>query len=191
MPFDFHPLEIPEVILIEAHPFGDARGFFMETYKRSEFAANGIPGPFVQANRSHSVQGVLRGLHYQKHPRAQDKLVMVSHGCIFDVAVDIRLGSPTYGRWVGEELSAGSGRMLYVPVGFAHGFCVLSDEADVTYLVTNEFARDLDRGILWNDPEIGIEWPVARPILSARDAGLPPLREADNNFRFEKEDKSK
>ncbi len=185
MPFDFQPLEIPEVILIEAHAFGDERGFFMETYKRSKFAANGIAEPFVQANRSHSVRGVLRGLHYQKHPKAQGKLVMVSHGRIFDVAVDIRLGSPTYGRWVGRELTASNGRLLYVPVGFAQGFCVLSDEADVIYLTTDEFARDLDRGIIWNDPEIGIEWPIAAPILSPKDARLPCLREADNNFRFE------
>ncbi len=190
MPFDFHPLEIPEVILIQAHSFQDERGFFMETYKQSAFAAHGIPGPFVQANLSHSVRGVLRGLHYQKHPRAQGKLVMAIHGCIFDVAVDIRPGSPTYGRWVGRELSADNGRMLYVPVGFAHGFCVLSEEADVVYLTTDEFAHDLDRGILWNDPEIGIEWPIARPILSPKDARLPCLREADNNFKFGKEEAS-
>ncbi len=184
MPFQIRRLEIPDVLLIEAEVHRDERGFFMETYKRSEFAAWGLPDLFVQANHSRSRRGVLRGLHYQKEPRSQGKLVMALHGCVFDVAVDIRRGSPTYGRWVGEELSADNGRMLYVPVGFAHGFCVLSDEADVLYLVTEEYARDLDRGVLWNDPEIGIAWPIAGPILSPKDARLPCLREADNNFHF-------
>lgn len=187
MSFHIRHLEIPDVVLIEAELHRDERGFFMETYKRSEFAANGLPNLFVQANHSRSVRGVLRGLHYQRNPRPQGKLVMALHGRIFDVAVDIRHGSPTYGRWVGEELSADNGRMLYVPVGFAHGFCVLSEEADVLYLVTDEYARDLDRGILWNDPEIGIAWPIAEPILSPKDARLPRLREADNDFQFGKE----
>ncbi len=182
MPFRFQRLTIPEVVLIEAQRFEDARGFFMETYKQSAFAEQGIVGPFVQSNRSHSVRGVLRGLHYQKHPQAQGKLVMVLGGEVFDVAVDIRRGSPTYGQWVGETLSAENGRMLWIPVGFAHGFCVLSERADVIYLVTAEYASDLDRGIRWDDPEIGIRWPVAEPILSAKDAALPLLRDADNNF---------
>jgi len=185
MPFEFHRLDLPEVILVQATRFGDARGFFMETYKASAFAAGGIPGPFVQDNLSRSTRGVLRGLHYQKHPHAQGKLVSVIRGTILDVAVDIRQGSPTYGQWRSCELSGGTGTMLYVPVGFAHGFCVLSDEADVLYKVTAEFDPELDRGILWNDPDIGVEWPVADPILSPKDAGLPPLRLADNNFKFE------
>ena len=185
MPFEFEKLAIPEVVLIKAQRFGDKRGFFMETFKASEFAACGIPATFVQDNLSHSVRGVLRGLHYQKQPKAQGKLVTVLRGRIFDVAVDIRQGSPSFGRWLGMELSADSGRMLYVPLGFAHGFCALSEEADVLYKVTVEYARDLDRGILWNDPDIGIRWPIAEPILSPKDAQLPRLREADNSFEIE------
>jgi dTDP-4-dehydrorhamnose 3,5-epimerase len=182
MPFQFQRLAIPDVLLVEAQTFDDNRGFFMETYKRSDFAAHGIADAFVQCNRSHSVRGVLRGLHYQIHPRAQAKLVSVLQGEIFDVAVDIRHGSPTYGRWVGERLSGQNGRMLYVPVGFAHGFCALSDRADVLYMVTDEYAPECDRGLLWNDPDIGIDWPITTPILSAKDAQLPTLRQADNNF---------
>jgi dTDP-4-dehydrorhamnose 3,5-epimerase len=182
MPFQFQRLAIPDVLLVEAQTFDDNRGFFMETYKHSDFAAHGIADAFVQCNRSHSVRGVLRGLHYQIHPRAQAKLVSVLQGEIFDVAVDIRHGSPTYGRWVGERLSGQNGRMLYVPVGFAHGFCALSDRADVLYMVTDEYAPECDRGLLWNDPDIGIDWPITNPILSAKDAQLPTLRQADNNF---------
>jgi len=184
MPFRFHRLAIPEVILVEAQRFRDSRGFFMETYRASQFAENGIGVRFVQDNYSHSVEGVLRGLHYQKNPKAQGKLVMVITGKVFDVAVDIRRGSPTYGRWVGEILSDENGRMLYIPPGFAHGFCVLSHKADLTYKVTEEFAPDLDRGILWNDPDIGIEWPVQEPALSLKDLRLPRLRDADVNFEY-------
>jgi dTDP-4-dehydrorhamnose 3,5-epimerase len=182
MPFQFHHLAIPEVLLIEARSFKDDRGFFLETYKLSEFAAHGVPGPFVQDNWSHSRRGTLRGLHYQKQPKAQGKLVLAVSGEIWDVAVDIRKGSPTYARWLSVTLVAGDGRALYLPPGFAHGFCVLSETADVTYKVTEEYAPHLDRGILWNDPEIGIDWPVAAPLLSAKDAALPLLRDADNDF---------
>jgi dTDP-4-dehydrorhamnose 3,5-epimerase len=182
MSFKFQNLEIPEIVLVEAASYADDRGFFAETYKMSSFSAHGISPAFVQDNLSHSVRGVLRGLHYQKRPKAQGKLVMVLRGQIFDAAVDIRRGSPTYGRWVGVMLSADDFRMLYVPVGFAHGFCVLSEEADVLYKVTEEYTPDLDRGIVWNDPAIGIQWPVAEPILSRKDAQLPLLRDADNNF---------
>lgn len=185
MPFEFRRLAIPEIISIEPQSFADDRGFFLETYQRSAFTAVGISEDFVQDNLSHSFKGVIRGLHYQKHPRAQGKLVMVIKGEIFDVAVDIRLGSHTYGQWVGKTLGAGDSSMLYIPMGFAHGFCVLSPEADVLYKVTAEYAPELDRGIIWNDPDIGIQWPVAEPILSAKDARLPPLREADHNFRLE------
>ncbi len=185
MSFRFQRLEIPEIVLIEAQRFGDDRGFFMETFKASEFAAHGIPSTFVQDNLSHSRRGVLRGLHYQNQPKAQGKLVMVLHGHIFDVAVDIRRGSPTYGQWLGLELSADSRRMVYIPMGFAHGFCVLSEKADVLYKVTEEYAPELDQGILWNDPAIGIQWPIMTPILSAKDAQLPLLREADNRFVIE------
>ncbi len=185
MTFQFQRLQIPEVVLIKSRIIQDDRGFFRETYKRSEFAANGISAAFVQDNCSHSARGVLRGLHYQKSPQAQGKLMIVSKGQIFDVAVDIRKGAPTYGHWVGEVLSVENGFMLYIPPGFAHGFCVLSAEADVTYKVTAEYAPELDRGIVWNDPEIGIQWPIPSPILSVKDAQLPLLREADNNFAFE------
>ena len=184
MPFQFERLEIPDVILVTARKFADDRGFFLESYKQSEFADNGIPWSFVQDNRSHSAGRVLRGLHYQMHPRAQGKLVMALTGEIYDVAVDIRTGSPTYGRWVGTILSAERFNMLYIPVGFAHGFCVLSERADVLYKVTDEYAADLDRGIRWDDPQIGIDWPVAEPILSVKDAQLPLLGGAENNFRF-------
>lgn len=185
MPFRFTQLVIPGLIRVEPQRFEDERGFFMEAYKRSDFSANGIPGPFVQDNYSHSVRGVLRGLHYQKRPKAQGKLVMVIRGKVFDVAVDIRRGSRTYGEWVGEELSSENRRMLYVPEGFAHGFCVLSEEADVVYKVTDEYAPALDRGILWNDPEIGIDWPTTEPSVSAKDARLPLLRDADHDFVME------
>jgi dTDP-4-dehydrorhamnose 3,5-epimerase len=184
MPFEFRKLEIPDVVLIEARSFADHRGFFLETYKQSEFAANGILDSFVQSNRSHSARGVLRGLHYQIHPQAQGKLVMALTGEIFDVAVDIRQGSPTYGQWVGRTLTADNLRMLFVPAGFAHGFCVLSEQADVLYQVTAEYSAELECGILWNDSEIAIDWPIADPILSVKDAQLPRLREAKNNFRF-------
>jgi dTDP-4-dehydrorhamnose 3,5-epimerase len=185
MPFRFRRLSIPDLILVEVDQFGDHRGFFMETYKRSAFVAHGIAAQFVQDNYSRSAQGVLRGLHYQKHPQAQGKLVMVLQGEIFDVAVDIRQGSPTYGQWEGLTLSAQQAHMLYIPPGFAHGFCVLSEMADFTYKVTGEYSPDLDRGIIWNDPAIGIEWPLREPRLSAKDAGLPSLAEADNNFVYQ------
>jgi len=176
MPFRFHRLEIPDVILVEPLALGDDRGFFAELYKLSEFSAHGISQVFVQDNLSHSARGTLRGLHYQEHPQAQGKLVMALKGRIFDVAVDIRADSPTCGRWVGEDLSAENHRLLYVPPGFAHGFCVLSDGADVFYKVTEEYTPELERGIIWNDPDIDIQWPITDPILSARDAQLPPFR---------------
>lgn len=183
--FRFTKLVIPDVVLVEPAVFRDHRGFFMETYKRSEFKANGIPDQFVQDNYSHSVRGVLRGLHYQKNPQAQAKVVMVLKGEIFDVAVDIRKDSPTFGKWVSAVLSAQNCHMIYVPGGFAHGFCVLSEEADVLYKATEEYAPELDRGIIWNDPDIGIRWPTAEPILSAKDAQLPPLKDTDNDFVYE------
>jgi dTDP-4-dehydrorhamnose 3,5-epimerase len=184
MPFQFHRLEIPDIILIEARHFADDRGLFLETYKRSEFEANGIPDTFVQDNHSRSAHGVLRGLHYQIHPAAQGKLVRVLRGEVFDVAVDIRQGSPTFGQWVGMRLSGDQFKMLYIPMGFAHGFCVLSEQADFCYKVTAEYARTQERGIVWNDPEIGIEWPISRPVLSPKDAELPLLKHADMNFVY-------
>lgn len=184
MPFTFRSLDIPEVVLIEARAFGDDRGYFVETYKRSDFVANGVAEHFVQDNCSHSTYGVLRGLHFQKDPAAQGKLVSVVRGRIFDVAVDLRRGSPWFGRWVAEELSADNHRLLYVPPGFAHGFCALSEEADVVYKVTAEYAPAEDRGVCWHDPTIGVRWPVERPSLSPKDAVLPTLDAADINFSY-------
>jgi dTDP-4-dehydrorhamnose 3,5-epimerase len=184
MPFTFTRLQIHEVILIEPRVHGDERGFFVETYKHSAFAAAGIPEVFVQYNHSHSAYGVLRGLHYQLHPMVQGKLLSVAAGEIFDVAVDIRRGSPTYGQWVGATLSAANHHLLYVPPGFAHGFCVVSDVADLLYQVTAEYSKALERSLLWNDPDIGIAWPVAEPLLSSRDVAAPCLRDAENNFAF-------
>ncbi|MBI5653200.1 MAG: dTDP-4-dehydrorhamnose 3,5-epimerase [Chloroflexi bacterium] len=184
MSFWFQRLQIPEIILIEPTCLRDARGFFRETFKQSEFAANGIALSFVQSNHSRSARSVVRGLHYQMHPHAQGKLLTAIHGEIFDVAVDIRKGSPTFGKWVGIVLSDANCRMLYVPPGFAHGFAVLSDEADLMYQTTAEYAADLERGIAWNDPRLAIDWRVAQPILSPRDAQLPLLRDAENNFEY-------
>jgi dTDP-4-dehydrorhamnose 3,5-epimerase len=184
MAFRFTQLAIPDVIQIEGEVFADERGFFAELYRGSTFKQHGIASDFVQDNHSRSRRWVLRGLHYQKQPRAQAKLVAVLRGEIYDVAVDIRRGSPNYGRWVGAVLSEENRRALYIPEGFAHGFCVLSDEADVVYKVTREYAPELDRGIVWNDPELGIEWPVSDPVLSEKDAALPRLTDGDNNFVY-------
>ncbi len=182
MPFTFTKTSIPDVILVEPKAFPDDRGFFMESFKESEFVNNGIDTKFVQDNYSHSSKGTLRGLHYQKDPKAQAKLVMAIKGEIFDVAVDIRKNSPTFGKWVGEILSEKNHRLLYVPEGFAHGFCVLSDEADVTYKVNNEYSPENDRGIIWSDPEVGIDWPIDNPIISEKDGKQPLLKNADNEF---------
>lgn len=185
MPFSFKRLEIPDVVLIEPKVFRDDRGFFMESYKRSEFVDFGIDEMFVQDNHSRSRRGVLRGLHYQNPPRAQAKLVRVIDGEIFDVAVDIRKGSPTYGRWVGVYLSDENMRMLYIPVGFAHGFLALSDVAEVLYKTSDEYSPEHEAGIVWNDPEVGIDWPVEEPVLSPRDCRWPGLRGAVNAFVYE------
>lgn len=184
MPFRFANLELPGLVLVEAESFTDPRGLFMETYRQSAFEAAGVREVFVQDNHSHSVRGVLRGLHYQKPPKAQGKLVRVVCGEIFDVAVDIRPNSPTYKRWTAVVLSGDNNRMLYVPEGFAHGFCVLSDTADVVYKTTAEFAPELEGGIRWNDPQLAIRWPIADPILSGRDAALPPLPEPGRRSVF-------
>ncbi|MDE1843650.1 MAG: dTDP-4-dehydrorhamnose 3,5-epimerase [Thaumarchaeota archaeon] len=184
MPFKFKRLDIPDVILVDAQSFADERGFFMESYKESIFTVNGVKARFVQDNYSHSIKGVLRGLHYQKDPKAQAKLVMAITGEIFDVAVDIRKGSPTYGKWVGEVLSDTNHRMLYVPEGFAHGFCVTSDKADVLYKVSSEYSPDHEKGILWNDPDLSIKWPTSNPIMTKKDLELPNLKNADNNFVY-------
>lgn len=178
-------LEIPDLVVLELENFPDARGLFTEMYKRSDFAGAGISENFVQDNYSHSVRNVLRGLHYQKAPKAQAKLVTVLGGEIFDVAVDIRRGSPSYGRWTSEVLSSNKPEMLYVPAGFAHGFCVLSGAADVLYKVSAEYAPELSRGIIWNDAEVAIRWPLGAPIISPQDAALPRLSDADSDFIYE------
>lgn len=187
MAFTFQRLKIPEVVLIEPQQRGDQRGVFLESYKQSEFIANGISGRFVQDNYCHSIRGTLRGLHYQREPNAQAKLVMALRGEVFDVAVDLRKGSPTFGQWVGTTLSSDTFRMLYIPEGFAHGFCVISEKADVVYKMSTEYSPDQERGVIWNDPAIGITWPVTQPILSAKDMTLPLLAEADINFHYERE----
>jgi len=184
MPFSFKKLEIPEVLLIQARYFPDDRGFFLENFKESVFYENGIKTKFVQDNLSHSIRDVLRGLHYQKNPKAQAKLVSAVSGEIFDVAVDIRKGSPTFGKWVGEILSDKNHRLLYVPEGFAHGFCVLSEVADVLYKVNQEYSPENEKGILWNDNEIKINWPINNPILVQKDLELTLLKDADNNFDY-------
>jgi len=185
MPFEFKRLGIPEVILITPRVFNDERGFFKELYKVSDFSSFGIRKIFIQDNLSFSKYGVLRGLHYQIEPKAQGKLVSCLKGIVFDVAVDIRRGSPTYGKWVGIELSAKNHQMLYIPPGFAHGFVVLSDEALVLYKCTQEYAPEAEAGIIWNDPAISIRWPIQNPLLSPRDKKWPTLNEANNNFVYQ------
>ncbi len=177
------PTTLPEILVIEPTVFEDARGFFMESYNRRRFAEHGITSDFVQDNHSRSARGTIRGMHYQLLP-GQAKLVRVIVGEILDVVVDIRRGSPTYGKWVACPLSATNRHMLYVPVGFAHGFCVTSDVAEVEYKVDTHYAPALERGIRYNDPEIGIDWPIENPILSERDQGLPLLAEAECNFVY-------
>ena len=209
MNFTFTPLDLPGVVRIDAQAFEDDRGLFMERYKQSSFAENGIADVFCQDNLSRSERGVLRGLHYQLPPFDQAKLVSVVDGAIWDVAVDIRRGSSTFGRWVAQELSARNRRSLYVPAGFAHGFLVTSDHAVVTYKTSREYARSYERGIRWDDAELAIDWPLdavgpaapdatrgthasaaARglkataaaeraPRLSEKDAALPTLADAD------------
>jgi len=163
---------IPEVKIIKPRVFGDDRGFFMETWHLQKFEAFGIPCQFVQDNYSRSVKGTLRGLHYQiQHP--QGKLVRVTRGCVFDVAVDLRKNSPTFGRWVGVELSEENRLALWVPEGFAHGFYVMSESADFSYKCTDYYSPAFERSLLWNDATVGIEWPIplgSEPTLSAKDA---------------------
>ena len=172
------------MILVQTTSFQDSRGFFIESFKKSVFTENGINTKFVQDNFSHSKNGVLRGLHYQKHPKAQAKLVTVLRGKIFDVAVDIRKNSPTFGKWVGETLSDKNHKLLYIPEGFAHGFCVLSNDADVFYKVNQEYSPEHERGIIWNDPYINIKCPINNAILNKKDSKLPLLKNAENDFVY-------
>jgi dTDP-4-dehydrorhamnose 3,5-epimerase len=173
------PTDLPGVLLLDSRVFRDGRGFFVETFSAAAIGGTGIPAAFAQDNHSRSVHGVLRGLHYQL-ARPQGKLVHVARGRIFDVAVDIRRGSPTFARWVGMELSDENLLSLWMPPGFAHGFCVLSDVADVIYKCTTLYDAADDHGIAWDDREIGIEWPIESPLVSEKDSARPTLSAAGN-----------
>ncbi len=177
----FIPTEIPEVIVIEPDVFGDTRGFFLESYHEQKYREAGIPGPFVQDNISRSEKGVLRGLHAQLI-KPQGKLVSVLRGSVFDVAVDIRRGSPTFGKWVGVELTGENHRQLWIPPGFVHGFSTLSESADFAYKCTDFYHPEGEIGVLWNDPAIGIDWRIADPKLSEKDALYPTLSEVEDRL---------
>lgn len=172
------------VVIIEVKVFGDDRGFFMESYNSEKFREQGIMNTFIQDNHSLSVEaGVLRGLHYQLNPKAQTKLVRVVSGAIYDVVLDIRSDSPTFGKWAGFILSSENKRQLLVPKGFAHGFCTLVPNTEVLYKVDELYSPEYDRGIAWNDPALGIDWPTTKPILSEKDQNQPYFENAETNFR--------
>jgi len=186
--FEVMETPIKELILIKPAVYRDERGFFMESYNEKEFRAIGLDMKFVQDNHSRSKKGVLRGLHFQ-NPHAQGKLVRVIRGKVFDVAVDLRPDSPTFGKWYGVELSEENNLMMYIPEGFAHGFLVLSDVADFVYKVTDYYCKECDGGIIWNDPEIAIKWPlkeygIENPILSEKDSKLPLLSEIKDKLEW-------
>ena len=183
MPFVFKKLEIQDVILVKTKVFEDERGFFMETYKKEEFEKVGITGEFVQDNHSKSEYGVLRGLHFQREPYAQAKIVRCIRGEIYDVVVDLRKNSPTFGKYAGVILSEDNRYQLYIPRGCAHGFLVLSDAAEVIYKVDNVYAPEYEGGLIWNDPDVNIPWPSDNPILSQKDQRLPTLRELIENIK--------
>ena len=176
MPFTFFPCDtLKGPVLVEPRHYRDERGFFMETYKAGEFAAAGIPDEFIQDNHSLSAGPVIRGLHFQLPPRQQAKLIRVTEGRIWDVIVDLRGESPGFLRWLAVELDAESGRMLYIPAGFAHGFAALSPRAQLCYKCSAEYDSGLDSGIRWNDPALGIPWPLENPVISPKDGRLPPV----------------
>ena len=173
------PSRLPEVLVIEPRVFGDARGFFFESWNEREFEKAGIAARFVQDNHSRSARNVVRGLHFQIR-QPQGKLIRVTAGEIFDVAVDVRRSSPNFGKWAGMRLSADNKTTMWIPSGFAHGFAVLSDYADVLYKTTDYYAPEFERAVLWNDPDIGIDWPLSgAPVLSAKDAAGLPIRRAE------------
>jgi dTDP-4-dehydrorhamnose 3,5-epimerase len=178
------PTDLPGVTIIEPQVVADDRGYFREMYNQADLRKLGLDDTFVQDNLSQSSRGVLRGLHFQK-PHAQAKLVTVLAGSVYDVTVDLRLGSPTYGKFVGVVLSSENKRQLYIPRGFAHGFCVTSDTALFMYKCSDHYAPDCEGGVLWNDPDIGIRWPIERPTLSAKDGKYPRLRDLDRSRLFE------
>lgn len=182
----FTKTKLDGVVIVEPRIFGDHRGWFMETYNESDFFEVGINIKFVQDNQSLSAaKGTLRGLHYQLNPKAQTKLVRCTKGVIYDVAVDIRKGSSTFGEWFGIELSAENKKQLFIAKGFAHGFMTLTEDVEVQYKVDEVYAPECDRGIIWNDPAIGIEWPInVKPILSTKDEKAPLLMDAENNFIY-------
>lgn len=173
MPFEYEALDIPDVLLVKPKVFEDKRGFFMETYVKEDFREAGIESEFIQDNHSHSRYGVLRGLHFQKQPYAQAKLVRAVRGIIYDVAVDLRRNSLTFGEYVTHILSEFNKHQLYIPRGFAHGFLVLSETASVSYKVDNTYAPEHEGGLLWNDPQLDIPWPIDEPILSEKDKERP------------------
>ena len=177
MPFNFSDTGIAGLKIIDPVVFDDDRGFFLESFKKSDFVRNGIAVDFVQDNHSFSGKNVLRGLHFQRPPFQQAKLVRVITGCVWDVAVDLRKDSPTYLKWVGVKLSSENRRMFFIPEGFAHGFVTLSDSVHLCYKCSNEYSQQHDGGIRWDDPGIGIEWPVENCLLSEKDASLPFLTE--------------
>lgn len=173
MPFAFFAQTIPGVVLIKPKVYPDERGHFLESFSRTGFAAAGLPTEFVQENHSRSRRDVLRGLHFQRAPKAQGKLVRVIAGEIFDVVVDIRPDSPTRGQWISLNLSGENRLQLFVPVGFAHGFCVLSETAEVAYMVTDDYSPEHEDGLIWNDPDLAIPWPIENPIVAKRDQEWP------------------
>jgi dTDP-4-dehydrorhamnose 3,5-epimerase len=177
------PASIPQVLIVEPKVFQDSRGFFFESYNQKLYHQQGIAVNFIQDNHSRSMKNTLRGLHYQINP-GQDKLVRVIAGEVFDVAVDIRFGSPTFGKWAGIYLSAENKKQVFIPKGFAHGFCVVSEVAEFEYKCSEFYSRSNERGILWNDSELGIEWPVQNPILSEKDKNNRPFREINRDFTY-------
>lgn len=177
MPFTFDKLELDGVILVTPRVFDDSRGFFLETFKASDFYAGGIKETFTQDNHSLSTKNVLRGIHFQNHPKPQGKLVRCVRGAIYDVAVDLRPNSLTFKQWVGVELTEDNKQMLYIPPGFGHGFATLSEEAEINYKCTNEYDFDLDGGIIWNDEELAIDWKIKNPLISEKDEKLQNLKE--------------
>ncbi len=181
MPAEFSTTSLPGVVLVTPKLYHDPRGFFFESFKKSEFVENGLEGNYVQENYSYSKGNVIRGLHFQRHPAAQTKLVRVVNGAIWDVVVDVRPGSASFGKWHAETLTDENCHQLYVPDGFAHGFRVLSDSATVLYRTNAEYAPKLEGGIAWNDPSLAISWDLADPIISERDTSLPSLSEALEN----------
>jgi dTDP-4-dehydrorhamnose 3,5-epimerase len=188
MEFQITELALKGLKLIEHGVAGDDRGSFSEVYRENVFSDAGLPTHFKQESQSHSVFGVLRGLHYQMDPHSQGKLIRCRAGEIFDVSVDLRVGSPTFGRWEGVVLSGADRQMLYIPPGFAHGFSVLSESVDFIYRQTEYYSPEDERGILWDDPDLGIKWPVKPISICDRDAGFPRLKDAEINFKYEDEE---